>query len=81
MSGELLDLSAFPSPRARPARAALEELIAWVLPVADELGVAGHLAVPARNAAERQIEAHETGATIEQIYADQVVWTRELVGG
>src|SRR5262249_54297815 len=78
LSGDLLDLSAFPTARARPARAALEELIGWVLPVAEELGVDRYLAVPAQNAAERQIAAYEAGATIEAIYGDQVVWTREL---
>jgi carboxylate-amine ligase len=73
LSGELLDLSAFPSARPRAARAAIEELIAWVLPVADELGVAQHLSVPAANAAERQIASYEAGATLEEIYAEQAV--------
>ena len=81
MSGDLLDLSAFPTARVRPARAALEELIAWVLPVAEELGVAAHLAVAAQNAAERQIERYESGAGIEEIYAEQVIRTKEPVGG
>ena len=80
LSGELIDLSAYPTPRVRPARAAIEELIAWVLPVADELGLAAHLSVPAQNAAERQIERHEQGATLEETYAEQVVRTKELVG-
>ena len=56
----------------RPARAALEELVEWVLPVAEELGAAPFLAVPAANAAERQIARHAEGATMEQIYAEQV---------
>jgi len=56
----------------RPARAALEELIEWVLPVAEELGAASYLAVPASNAAERQIARHAEGAAMEQIYAEQV---------
>ena len=37
LSGELIDLETL---RVRPARAALEELIEWVLPVAEELGAA-----------------------------------------
>jgi len=81
LSGELLDLGAFPAPRSRPARVAVEELIAWVLPVAEELGVARHLAVPELNAAERQIARYEAGATLEEIYGEQVVRTKERVGG
>ena len=80
LSGELIDLTAFPTPRVRPARAVIEELIAWVLPIAEELGFAAHLSVPAQNAAERQIERHEQGGTLEEIYAEQVVQTKELVG-
>ena len=64
----------------RPARAAIEHLIEWVLPVADELGAAKYLAVPAANAAERQIARYEEGASLEQIYAEQVS-TRECVRG
>ena len=81
LSGELIDLSAYPTPRVRSARAAVEELIRWVLPVAEELGVAPYLASPPRTPLERQIARHESGATIEEIYAEQVVHTRELVGG
>jgi len=69
LSGELIDLATL---RVRPARAALEELVEWVLPVAEELGAASFLAVPAANAAERQIARHAEGATMEQIYAEQV---------
>jgi carboxylate-amine ligase len=69
LPGELIDLRTL---RVRPARAALEELVDWVLPVAEELGAAPYLALPAANAAERQIARHAEGATIEQIYAEQV---------
>jgi glutamate---cysteine ligase / carboxylate-amine ligase len=69
LPGELIDLDTF---EVRPARAELERLIEWVLPVADELGVASFLAIPAANAAERQIARYEEGATLEQIYAEQV---------
>jgi carboxylate-amine ligase len=69
LSGELIDLETL---RVRSARAALEEVIEWVLPVAEELGAASFLAVPAANAAERQIARHAEGATMEQIYAEQV---------
>jgi len=65
-----------------PARARLEALIEWVLPVAEEIGAAPYLAVPAANAAERQHARHDEGATMEQIYADlALVPPRELVGG
>ena len=43
-----------------------------MLPVADELGVTPFLVVPAANAAERQIARFEEGATLEEIYAEQV---------
>ena len=69
LSGELIDLDSL---RVRPARAAVEELAEWMLPVADELGVTPYLKVPAANAAERQITRHEEGATLEAIYAEQV---------
>src|SRR4029079_2608076 len=43
LSGDLIDLA---SGDVRPARAHLEELVEWVLPVAEELGCADHLAIP-----------------------------------
>jgi glutamate---cysteine ligase / carboxylate-amine ligase len=77
LSGELIDLRTH---EVRPARAAIEELIEWVEPVAEELGAADYLAIPIANAAERQIARHEEGGTLEQIYAEQVR-RREAVGG
>ena len=69
-------------PVVEPARAALERLVEWVLPVAEDLGAAGYLAIPAANAAERQIARHAEGATIEQIFAEQVRASEgEAVGG
>jgi carboxylate-amine ligase len=53
-------------------RARIEQLIEWVQPVVDEIGVAPFLAVTAANAAERQIARYEEGATLEEIYAEQV---------
>jgi carboxylate-amine ligase len=65
-----------------PARARLEALVEWVLPVAEEIGAAPYLAVPAANAAERQRALHDEGSTMEQIYAGlALVPPRELVGG
>ena len=77
LCGQLLDLE-----RGEPiaARARLEQLVEWVLPVAEELGAAQWLAIPERNAAERQIARHEEGATMEEIFAEQVR-AGERVGG
>jgi glutamate---cysteine ligase / carboxylate-amine ligase len=61
-------------------RKRLEQLIDWVLPVAEEIGAAPFLALPAANAAERQIGRYEEGATLEEILAEQVL-RREPVGG
>jgi carboxylate-amine ligase len=70
LSGELIDLDAGV---VRPARAELERLIEWTLPVADELGVTPWLAVPPVSAAERQIARHEAGESIEEIYAREIL--------
>jgi len=77
LPGELLD---FDRGEPIPARQRLEELVEWVMPVAEEIGAAPYLAIPERNAAERQIERFEEGATLEQIYAEQVQAT-ERIGG
>ena len=77
LSGELLD---FERGQPIPARQRIEELIEWVLPAAEEIGAAPYLAVPERNAAERQIERFEEGASLEEIYAEQVK-TTEKIGG
>jgi glutamate---cysteine ligase / carboxylate-amine ligase len=75
LSGELIDLSTL---EVRPTRAALERLIDWMHPVAEELGVASYLGVPATNAGERQIARAEDGASLETIYAEQVHETAEV---
>ena len=54
----------------RPARAHLERLVEWVLPVAEELGCADQLAIPSANAAQRQIARHAEGAGLREIYAE-----------
>ena len=79
LSGELIDLA---SGDVRPARAHLEELVEWVLPVAEELGCADHLAIPAANASERQIARHAEGASLREIYAEQrdASWVRTSSG-
>jgi glutamate---cysteine ligase / carboxylate-amine ligase len=77
LSGSLIDLA---DGSVSPARDTLERLVDWVLPVADELGVTPFLSIPGANASERQIARYEEGATLEEIYAEQVA-TREAVGG
>ena len=78
LSGELIDLE---TGEVRPARAHLERLVEWVQPVTDELGAAPYLAIPAANAAERQIARHEAGATLEEIFAEQVRPKEPVAGG
>jgi carboxylate-amine ligase len=68
LPGELIELS---SARVLPARARLEELADWIAPVADELGVP--LSIPTANATERQLARLEEGATLREIYAEQVI--------
>ena len=77
LPGELID---FERGEPIPARQRIEELIEWALPAAEEIGAAPYLAIPERNAAERQIERFEEGATLERIYAEQVRAT-ERIGG
>jgi gamma-glutamyl:cysteine ligase YbdK (ATP-grasp superfamily) len=69
LSGELLDLE---RGEPVPARARLEQLLDWIAPVADEIGAAPYLGLPGRNAAEHQIARFEEGASLEEIYAEQV---------
>ncbi len=69
LSGELIDLE---RGDVVPARARLERLLEWIAPVAEEIGAAQHLRIPEANAAERQIARFEEGATLEEIYAEQV---------
>ena len=72
LSGDLIDLD---RGDVVPARARIERLIEWVQPVAEEIGAAPYLAVPERNAAERQIARAEEGATLAEIYAEQIAAT------
>ena len=69
LGGEVLDFD-----RGEPVatRARLEQLLDWVAPVADEIGAAPFLNVPEQNAAERQIARFDEGASLQEIYAEQV---------
>jgi len=57
----------------RPARAELERLIEWTLPVAEELGAASFLNVPAISVSERQLARHEAGESLAEIYAQEAL--------
>jgi carboxylate-amine ligase len=78
LGGDFLDLERIGG--TLPVRERLERLIEWVQPVADEIGAAPYLGVPVVNAAERQIARYEDGATLDEIYAEQVR-PKEPVGG
>jgi glutamate---cysteine ligase / carboxylate-amine ligase len=77
LSGELIDLE---RREAIAARRRLNDLVEWVLPVAEELGAAQWLAIPDRNAAERQIARHDEGATMEEIFREQVAEGERIPG-
>jgi carboxylate-amine ligase len=70
MSGDLIDLG---TGRVRPARAALEELLEWVAPMAEELGAAPYLVLPATSPAQRQIARYDAGQSLGEIYAQEVL--------
>jgi glutamate---cysteine ligase / carboxylate-amine ligase len=64
-----------------PARARIEALIDWVLPVAEEIGAASYLAVPDANSAEWQYARLEELGSPRHVFAELVRRPRELVGG
>ncbi len=70
LSGELIDLE---TGDVRPARAEIERLIEWCLPVAEELGAASYLTVPAVSASERQMSRYEAGESLAEIYAQEIL--------
>jgi len=71
----------FASGEVVPARARIEALIEWVLPVAGEIGAAPYLAVPDANSAERQYARLEELGSHRDVFAELVRRPRELVGG
>jgi carboxylate-amine ligase len=64
-----------------PARARIEALIEWVLPVAGEIGAAPYLDVPDANPSERQYARLEELGSHRDVFAELVRRPRELVGG
>src|SRR6476646_6704265 len=77
LSGELID---FERGDSIPARARLEQLLDWIAPVAEELGASPWLGLPDRNAAERQIARHEEGASMQEIFREQVAAGERVPG-
>jgi carboxylate-amine ligase len=71
LAGELIDLR--DPRRVRPARAAIEELVEWVQPVAEEIGAAPFLAVPTANSAERQRARLAEGASLREVFVEQAL--------
>jgi carboxylate-amine ligase len=69
LTGELIDLD---TGETRPTRAHLERLREWMQPAAEKIGAAPYLSIPTANAAERQRASYEAGASLEEIYAEQV---------
>ena len=58
----------------------LPAVFGYARPMADELGTTQLLSIPAANAAERQRARLAEGATLREIYAEQVA-AGEPVGG
>ena len=78
LSGELID---FERGEVVPARARIEALIEWVLPVAEDIGAAPYLVVPEANAAERQYARIAELGSHRDVFAELVRRPRERVGG
>jgi carboxylate-amine ligase len=56
-----------------PTRQRIEDLIAWISPVAEELGAFPYLSIPEKTPAERQIARYEAGESLESVYAHEVL--------
>jgi carboxylate-amine ligase len=69
LSGELID---FERGEPVPARARIEQLIEWVAPVAEEIGAASFLSVPAANSAERQYARLAELGSHREVFAELV---------
>jgi carboxylate-amine ligase len=71
MSGRLID---FRRGEEVEARAVLEGVLGWTEAARSRLGIEASL--PERNGAQRAREAHDAGASIEDVYRDAVAETR-----
>ncbi len=70
LSGDLIDLE---RGDVLPARARVERLIEWVLPVAAEIGAAEWLRLPEQNAAERQIARFGEAGDLAEVYGELIL--------
>ena len=73
MSGEMIDFRGG-APEPVETRAVLERLLSWTAPAREQLGIEAEL--PARNGAQRALEALSGGASIEDVYRDAVAETK-----
>jgi carboxylate-amine ligase len=69
LSGGLIDLE---RGEVVPARARIEALVEWALPVAEELGAAQFIAVPDTNSAERQYARLEELGSHREVFLELV---------
>ena len=69
LSGDLID---FDRGEPIPARARLAQLIDWVMPVAEEIGAAPFLAVPAANSSEQQYARLEDVGSARAVFSELV---------
>ncbi len=76
LDGELID---FRRGVTLPARAAVEELLAWTQPAQEALGISVDL--PEQNGAERALAALEGGASIPDVYRGALEETTATFGG
>jgi carboxylate-amine ligase len=72
LDGRLID---FERSEERPAREAIDRLLAWTAPVRGELGI--EPVFPERNGAQRQRAMIEAGATREEVFAASVAETQQ----
>jgi carboxylate-amine ligase len=75
MDAEMID---FRRGETKPARAVMEEVLAWTSPARERLGI--DVALPEANGSQRARAALAEGASIEEIFRDSVAETRASYG-
>lgn len=75
LSGKMIDLKEASRGvnKIRSTRQAIEELIEWVGPVAEELKFENYLSVPCQNASERQIAMLKEKQNLKEIYCETIL--------
>jgi carboxylate-amine ligase len=76
LDGEMLDLR---RRETYPAAEAADRLLSWTAPIRGELGI--EVALPERNASQRQRRRLEAGASLGEIFAGVVAETRDTYSG